>query len=125
MEILKYSLENEGDVLFAISADPDWAFLITPDKKEFYKTSLKKGVSYVCYSNNEFCGYVRAIQDTGFALYISELFVVPKWRCKKVSQLLIEQFKNDFPDLTLYALSDEDAFYSKKGYKKIGSVFEI
>lgn len=125
MEILKYSVENENDVLLAIGSDPDWAFLITPDKKEIYKTSLMNGVSYVCYSNNEFCGYVRAIQDIGFALYISELFVIPKWRNQKVGQLLIEQFKIDFPNLTIYALSDEDAYYIKKGYKKIGSVFEI
>ena len=125
MEILKYRLEHEEDVLSAIGKDPEWDFLTSHDKNGIYKTSLMKGISYVCYNKNEFCGYVRAIQDVGFALYISELFVIPKWRNKKIGQLLIEQVNNDFPNLTIYALSDEDAYYLKKGYKKIGSVFEI
>ena len=125
MEIAKYRIENEDDVLSAIGKDPDWTFLTNHDKRDDYKKSLMNGVSYVCYSGNEFCGYVRAIQDIGFALYVSELFVVPEWRNKKIGQLLVEQFKSDFPNLTIYVLSDEDAYYLKKGYKKIGSVFEI
>lgn len=125
MKIAKYSVENEDDVLSAIGTDPDWVFLIHGDKRDMYKKSLLHGVSYVCYSNNEFCGYVRAIHDTGFSLYISELFVTPKWRNQKIGQLLLEQFKHDFPELTIYVFSDEDAYYVKKGYKRIGSVFEL
>ncbi|MCG8338561.1 MAG: GNAT family N-acetyltransferase [Proteobacteria bacterium] len=125
MKISRYTIEHEADVLTAIGEDPNWEFLISSDKKDFYKTCLLEGVSYVCYSNNEFCGYIRAILDPGFAVYISELFIVPKWRSKKIGQLLIEQVANENPKLTVYALSDEDAYYIKKGYKKIGSVFEI
>ena len=125
MKISRYSIEHEDDVLKAIGEDPDWEFLISFGKKDFYKTTLLKGISYVCYSNNEFCGYVRAILDEGYSVYISELFIVPKWRNKKIGQLLIERVANDYQKLTIYALSDEDAYYIKKGYKKIGSVFEI
>ena len=125
MKISRYTKEHEDEVLKAIGEDPDWEFLISDDKKDFYKSSLLKGVSYVCNSNNEFCGYVRAILDAGYSVYISELFVLPKWRNKKIGQLLIERIANDYPKLTIYALSDEDAYYLKKGYKKIGSVFEV
>ena len=31
----------------------------------------------------------------------------------------------DYSHLTVYALSDEDAYYEKLGYRKVGSVFEI
>lgn len=56
---------------------------------------------------------------------MSELFVIPEWRNHKIGQLLLERIKSDSSGLTVYALSDEDAFYEKKGYTKIGSVFEI
>jgi hypothetical protein len=61
----------------------------------------------------------------GFAIYISELYVVEKWRNNKIGQSLLERIKKDFSNLDTYALSDEDAYCQKKGYKKIGSVFEF
>ncbi len=125
MKISRYSIEHEDDVIAAIGGDPDWEFLVSNDKKDLYKASLLKGVSYVCYSDNEFCGYVRAILDEGYSVYISELYLLPKWRNQKGGQLLIERVAKDHPKLTIYALSDEDAYYLKKGYQKIGSVFEI
>ena len=125
MEILKYSLEHEDEIFKAIGKDPNWGLFTNPDNKGIYRASLKNSISYVCYNNKEFCGYIRAILDVGLAIYISELYVIPKWRNRKIGQLLIEQINNDFKNLTVYALSDEDAYYEKKGYKKIGSVFEI
>ena len=63
--------------------------------------------------------------DDGFAVYISELYVIPKWRNQRIGQSLLERVKSDFSKLTVYALSDEDAYYVKKGYIKVGSVFEL
>jgi N-acetylglutamate synthase-like GNAT family acetyltransferase len=53
------------------------------------------------------------------------LYVKPKWRNRIIGQSLLERIKADFPKLAIYAISDEDAYYEKKGYKKIGSVFEL
>jgi len=125
MEILKYRLEHEDDIFKAIGKDSNWDLFTKDDNKDVYKVSLKNSISYVCYNDNEFCGYIRAIPDDGLAIYISELYVIPKCRNNKIGQLLIERINNDFKNLTVYALSDEDAYYEKKGYKKIGSVFEI
>ncbi len=125
MEISKYKPEHEHDVVAAISKDPDWDMFTNDDTIDIYRESLKNGVTYVCYRNNEFCGYVRAILDDGFAVYISELYVIPKCRNHKIGQSLLARVNIDFSDLDVYALSDEDAYYQKKGYKKIGSVFEL
>jgi hypothetical protein len=46
-------------------------------------------------------------------------------RNRKIGRTLISKVKSDFMNLTVYALSDEDAYYKKLGYRKVGSVFEI
>ena len=125
MEISKYKPEHEETVLAAIREDPGWDSFTNDDAIGSYKRSLKDSVTYVCQDSNEFCGYVRAFVDSGLAIYISELFVVPKWRNRKVGRSLLERVKMDFSNLTVYALSDEDVYYEKIGYKKIGSVFEL
>ena len=125
MEISKYKLEHEESILSSIKNDPNWDVFTNDDAIDAYKNSLKKGITYVCHDNSEFCGYIRALLDDGFAVYISELYVIPKYRNRKIGQSLLKQVKADFSNLTVYALSDEDAYYEKIGYKKIGSVFEL
>ena len=125
MEISKYKIEHEDDVLAAIKKDADWNVFTNDDAIGIYRNSLKGSVTYVCHENSEFCGYIRAFLDVGFAIYISELYVIPKCRNRKIGRSLLEQVKKDFSNLTVYALSDEDAYYEKIGYKKIGSVFEL
>ena len=125
MEISEYGPEHEDDVLAAIKKDPDWDIFTNDDAVSLYRNSLRNSVTYVCSDNSEFCGYVRAFLDDGFAIYISEVFVIPKWRNRKIARSLLERVKNDFSSLAVYALSDEDAYYEKLGYKKTGSVFEL
>ena len=125
MEISKYKLEHEEAVFTAIKKDPNWDLFTNDYGIGNYKNSLKDSITYVCQENNEFCGYVRAIKDGEFAVYISELYVIPKWRNQKIGRSLLERVKTDFSELAVYALSDEDAYYEKIGYKKIGSVFEL
>ena len=125
MKISKYRPECEKDVLEAIKKEPDWDIFTNENTITAYKNTLKNSITYVCYHNSEFSGYIRAIEDKGLAVYISELFVLPKWRKQKVGRSLLKTVKSDFPNLVVYALSDEDAYYEKLGYKKIGSVFEL
>lgn len=125
MEISKYNLEHEDDVLAAISKDPNWDMFTNDAAIDIYRKSLKNGITYVCYNNNEFCGYVRALLDDGFTVYISELYVIQEWRNLKIGQSLLERVNSDFSKLTVYVLSDEDSYYEKIGYIKIGPVFEF
>lgn len=125
-ELKKYTSVHVNDILSSIGQDPDWDFLTCSDTNRInYTNRLEQSITYVCYSEDRFCGYVRGILDQGMAVYISELFVKPEYRNNRIAQKLIEIVKSDYGSLTVYALSDEDAFYEKKGYRKIGSVFEI
>ncbi len=125
MEIIKYKPEHENVVLAALKADSDWNMFTNADAIGLYKLSLKENITYVSYHDGEFCGFVRAILDDGFAVYISELYVIPERRNQKIGRSLLERVKLDFSKLTVYVMSDEDAYYEKLGYKRIGSVFEL
>ena len=125
MKILRYKREHEDAVISAIMKDPDWDMFTQECSVASYKERLFESVTYVCLEKGVFCGYVRALLDDGFAVYISELFVVPEWRNRKIGRALVAQVKLDFEQLTVYVLSDEDAYYERQGYRKVGSVFEI
>lgn len=125
MEIFRYKREHEDAVISAIKENPNWGIFTNEKAIDNYKKSLCESITYVCYENGAFGGYLRALLDDGFAIYISELFVVPEMRNRKIGRTLIAKIKIDFRHLTVYALSDEDAYYEKLGYRKVGSVFEI
>mgnify|MGYP001823195712 CR=1 FL=1 len=125
MEILRYRREHEDALISALEGDPDWDMFTNEKSIEGYKKRLIESVTYVCLENGVLCGYVRALLDEYFAVYISELFVTPKWRNRAIGKTLIKKVKMDFSHLTVYALSDEDAYYEKLGYRNVGSVFEI
>jgi GNAT superfamily N-acetyltransferase len=124
MEISVYKPDDEQEILTAIKKDPNWDFLTNEKTIGSYRDSLRDSITYICRNDGEFTGFVRAILDKDIAIYISELFVVPKWRNQKIGRSLLERVKIDFPKLAVYALSDEDAYYEKLKYRKIGSVYQ-
>jgi GNAT superfamily N-acetyltransferase len=125
MEIFRYKPEHEDAVISALKKDPSWDTFTNEKAIDNYKKSLGESITYVCYQNGELGGYLRALLDDGFAIYISELFVVPEWRNRTIGRTLIAKVKSDFRHLAVYALSDEDAYYDKLGYRSVGSVYEI
>ena len=125
MEILRYTREHEDALISVLKKDPNWDMFTNEKSVTSYKKRLLESVTYVCLENGVLCGYVRALLDDFFALYISELFVAPKWRNRAIGRTLITKVKMDFGHLTVYALSDEDAYYERLGYSNVGSVFEI
>lgn len=125
MQILRYRREHAQAVLSAIKEDPAWYMFTNDNAIANYQKRLDESVTYVCYQDGAFGGYLRAVLDEGFAIYISELFVVPEQRNRAIGRSLIARVKTDFRHLTVYALSDEDAYYEKLGHKKVGSVYEI
>ena len=125
MEITRYRFDHEDAVFSAIKKDADWALFTNDEAIDNYRKSLKESITYVCYENGEFCGYLRALLDNGFAVYISELYVLPECRNRTIGRSLIAHVKEEFDPLTVYALSDEDAYYKKLGFTRVGSVFEV
>jgi len=125
MKIFRYKREHEDAVISAIKEDHSWDIFTNEKAIDNYKKSLRASITYVCYKNRVFGGYLRALLDDGFAIYISELFVVPEWRNRTIGRTLIARVKMDYRHFTVYALSDEDAYYEKLGYRRVGSVYEI
>ena len=125
MEIIRYRFDHEDAVFSAIKKDADWALFTNDEAMDNYRKSLKESITYVCYENGEFCGYLRALLDDRFAVYICELYVLPECRNRTIGRSLIAHVKEAFHPLTVYALSDEDAYYEKLGFTRIGSVFEV
>lgn len=125
MEILRYKLEHENAVTSAIGQDPDWNLFTNETAIDTYKKRLRQSITYVCYDDGVFGGYLRALLDDGLAIYISELYVVPECRNRAIGRSLIGRVKADFGHLVVYALSDEDAYYEKLGCNRVGSVFEV
>lgn len=125
MRIFRYKPENEEDILSAIKEDHNWDIFTNDAAIANYRKSLKTSIKYVSYEKGDFCGYLRALLDDDLAIYICELYVVPGWRNRTIGRSLLSRVKMDFNRLTVYALSDEDAYYEKLGHKKSGSLFEI
>jgi ribosomal protein S18 acetylase RimI-like enzyme len=125
MAILRYKPEHQDALISSIGEDPDWKAFVSQRSVDKYKKSLRESLTYVCYEKGVFVGYLRALHDDDFSIYISELFVVPEWRNRTIGRTLLAQVKKEFPDLNIYVLSDEDAYYEKLGYGKVGSVFEV
>lgn len=125
MKIFRYKRDHEDAVIAAIKDDPNWDIFTSARAIDKYRKRLHESITYVCYEGETFAGYLRALHDDGFAIYISELFVVPEMRNRKIGRMLIAKVKMDFRHLTVYALSDEDTYYEKLGYRRVGSVFEI
>ena len=112
-------------MISAIKEDHSWDIFTNERAIDHYKKSLGESITYVCYENGTFGGYLRALLDDGIAIYISELFVVPECRNRTIGRTLIAKVKMEFRHLAVYALSDEDAYYEKLGYRRMGSVYEI
>jgi GNAT superfamily N-acetyltransferase len=125
MAILRYKPEHEAALISSIEKDPDWKAFVSQSSVDKYKKSLHQSITYVCYEGGAFVGYLRALLDDGFSIYISELFVVPEWRNRTVGRMLLAKVRTEFSDLSVYVLSDEDAYYERLGYGKVGSVFEV
>ena len=125
MKITRYTLEHEAALLAAIDKDPDWDMFTKNGAIDRYRRALGDSIAYVCYDADRFCGYVRALLDDGFAVYVSELYVVPECRSQGMGRLLLERIKIDYSGLTVYVLSDEDAYYEKLGLKNMGSVYKL
>ena len=70
------------------------------------------------------CGYLRALVD-GFGIYVSELYVAPAFRNNGYGKELLRELKEDHEGQDVYVLSDEDLYYEKLGYKRVGSVFQL
>ena len=122
--ILKYRKENELELISLLRQEPDWSSFLSDDAIDTFKQALLESETFLCESKGNICGYLRALVD-GFGIYISELYVAPQCRGNSFGSELLEKVKQEHPNQDVYVLSDEDAYYEKLGYQRIGAVFQL
>lgn len=125
--IIKCYTKDDESALFKLikNAGEEWECYYGERNKEKYKIALKNSITYIAYENDVLCGYCRCRYDDGFGVYIYDLLVDKYYRGKQFGRLLMEQVYTDFPDDTVYVMSDVDKYYEKQGYRREGSIFEV
>lgn len=122
--ILKYQKEHELELISLLEKEPDWSSFLSDDAIDTFKEALLESETFLCESKGNICGYLRALVD-GFGIYFSELYVAPQFRGSGLGSELLARVKQENPNQNVYVLSDEDAFYEKLGYRRVGSVFQL
>tara|TARA_R110002110_G_scaffold39875_1_gene128193 strand:- start:1062 stop:1439 length:378 start_codon:yes stop_codon:yes gene_type:complete len=122
--ILKYQREHEDELLALLGDEPDWSSFVSEGAIDRFKDVLLQGETYLCESQGNICGYIRALVD-GFGIYVSELYVAPAYRGNGYGEELLNKVRQAHPNQDVYVFSDEDLYYEKLGYKRVGSVFQL
>jgi ribosomal protein S18 acetylase RimI-like enzyme len=122
--ILKYQKEHELELISLLGKEPDWSSFLGDGAIDIFKVALLESETLVCQHEGNICGYLRALVD-GFGIYVSELYVAPQYRRKGFGSELLATVKREYPHQNVYVLSDEDAYYEKLGYQRVGSIFQL
>jgi ribosomal protein S18 acetylase RimI-like enzyme len=126
MEIRRYSNADEEQLFIMMREEgPEWESYYAENKKEKYLRALASSLTYTAYQGNTLCGYIRCRDDDGFGVYIYDLLVRRSCRGQGIGQKLIEFVCAEFPEDTVYVMSDVDDYYKKLGYRREGSIFEV
>ena len=126
MEIRTYSRTDEAHLFDMMREEgSEWAGYWGESGIEKYKTALANSITYVAYEGNELCGYARCRDDDGFGVYVYDLLVKKSYRGNSIGRMLMERVCTDFPNATVYVMSDVDGYYNKQGYCREGSIFKV
>ena len=109
-------IRGEGD---------DWSCYWTEGVNEKYRFALENSMTYVACDKDQIVGYSRSLPDNGFYIYVCDLLVKESYRGKAIGKMLMESIYNEYPDVTVYVMSDVDDYYNSLGYNREGSVFEV
>ena len=122
--IFRYGRKYEDELITLLEREPDWNSFTGTETIDIFKSVLLSSETYICISQGKICGYLRALVD-GFGIYVSELYVAPAWRNNGFGRELLKKITQEHPSQIVYVLSDEDLYYEKLGYKRVGSIFQL
>lgn len=108
-----------------LSEGSEWAEYTAPNKRDLYLLNCEKSFTYLLYEDEEVIGYIRALEDYSYYMYVCDLLVRKDKRGQGYGKLLMDHIQKEFPNLTVLVMSDVDEYYTKLGYQKIGSIFEV
>ncbi|MCA1438648.1 GNAT family N-acetyltransferase [Ensifer sp. IC4062] len=122
--IFRYGRKYEDELITLLQSEPDWNSFTSTETIDIFKSALLSSETYIFISQGKICGYVRTLVD-GFGIYVSELYVAPAWRNNGFGRELLKKITQEHPSQIVYVLSDEDLYYEKLGYKRVGSIFQL
>ena len=126
MKIERYTESDESALLELMRCEGDeWACYHGDRYWERYRRALEESITYVVREEDRLCGFCRCRDDRGFGVYIYDLLVAAEARGKGYGRCLMERVCLDFPDDTVYVMSDVDVYYEKQGFRREGSIFEV
>lgn len=118
--------KGDTEELFAMmEKEPDWDEYCNEKNKENYLRAIQTSITYLLFEEEKICGYARCREDDGFGVYVYDLLVDVNCRGKNYGRYLMEQACKDFPEQTVYVMSDVDPYYKKQGYQKEGTIFIV
>lgn len=107
------------------SEGKEWAGYYAPQHRNRYGTALASCSTFVAEIEGTVCGYVRAINDHGFDVFVMDLLVQQAHRGSALGHKLMQAVAQAFPASDVYVLSDVDGYYNKLGFEREGSVFKV
>lgn len=126
IKIRPYRKKQDTKLLeLLLSEGETWAVYSALDKRDLYLLNCEKSLTYLLYEEDEVIGYIRALEDYSYYIYVCDLLVRKDKRGHGYGKLLMDHIKHEYPHLTVYVMSDEDDYYIKQGYDKVGSIFEV
>lgn len=109
-------LEQEGE---------EWKDYWYHSGRDKYVKALSNSITYLLFEDEKLCGYARCRDDDGYGVYVYDLLVDKTYRGKQYGRMLMEQACEDFPDDTIYVMSDVNPYYEKLGYETEGTIFIV
>lgn len=125
MKIRKYNkAKDEGQIMAMIENEKGWDYA-DKNMSEKYKIALENSITYVACEADKCCGFSRSIDDSGFYVYVCDLLVTSPFRGKNIGSKLMSCIYKDYPESTVYVMSDVDEYYKKINYKVEGAIFKV
>jgi ribosomal protein S18 acetylase RimI-like enzyme len=87
--------------------------------------TLESSVTLLAFANNNVVGFIRARNDANVMVVVHDLLVDKRYRGHSIGRKLSSSLSKQFPGVGLYVMSDEDGYYEKQGYERVGSVFRL
>jgi len=127
LHIKEYVADRDFEALMQVieSEGEEWDCYSAGANREKYRKALESCITFVAYEGDVLCGYSRSVDDFGLDLYVMDLLVHASHRGKSIGKALLEPLLESHPGRQAFVLSDADGYYSKLGYPREGSIFEV
>lgn len=124
--IRRYEPKDDSVLLSLIEHEGDgWKDYWYGANRLKYQKALASSITYLLFRGKELCGFTRCRDDDGYGVYVHDLLVDKKHRGYEYGRMLMEAVCRDFPDATVYVMSDVNPYYEKLGYEVEGSIFVV